>query len=759
MTQHFHTPSSYPAAGPGVAPPSSEGGCKTDDKHDPAQAWSKNHPAPAWLDEVDGRRAADWVRERNAETTAELESARRRDLERRILEVLQCPDRIPHVVVRGQWAYNFWTDAEHPRGLWRRQPVEDHLAHSDQWEVLVDVDALSRSQGRSLVWHGAQVLRPDLDRALVDLSEAGQDADETREFDLVTKQFLPAADPSAFSRPAARGGLGWIDRDHVWVSTDLGPGTTSSSGHPLQARIAVRGQALEDARVVVEGAPDDLGVFVGHDPTPGFERSVVRVAHDFLHSTTYLLSDPLDPEARPVALEVPTDASVSPWRRWLLVHPREDWEVSPGHVHRAGTLVAFDLEDFLEGGRIGQELFTPDAHTSLAGWSATRAHLVLTLTRDVVTHLVTCTPPESASEGATGAGRTASTGEDGANAATADLAGRWTCKDLTLPDLPDLDIPPLVTISARPVDPWAGNRLWLTVSGWTTPTTLLLLDLDAQSAQVSGARIIHRAPTLFDATGVEVSQHFATSTDGTRVPYFRVGRPGAVNAPTVLHAYGGFGHTLVPGYAATVGRALLEHGGTWVVANVRGGGEYGPAWHEAARGPTRKERSYEDVEAVARDLVATGVTTPSRLGVEGGSNGGLMAANMYVRCPDLFGAVVSQAPLIDMGRYHTLSAGSSWMAEYGDPDDPDQWEHMRRWSPMHLWDPGRSYPPILLTASTRDDRVHPAHARCFVHVLREGLTDALYVENVEGGHSGAADAPQQAWMSSLVWEFFWCTLT
>lgn len=785
---------------------------------------------PAWLDEVEGDRALDWVRERNAATEAELAGPHLQHLEARLLEVLDSPDRIPFVRVRGTWAYNFWTDADHPRGLWRRQDLDAYLDGGDDWDVLVDVDALSTSEGHSWVWHGASVLYPDGDRALIDLSEGGSDADTTREFDITSRTWVT----DGFTRSRAKGSMSWIDRDSVWVANDFGPGTVSTSGYPLQVRLVRRGQDPADAPVVVHGDREDLGVGVHHDHTPGFERSWAEIAHDFHHSTTYLLRDvtalsagtgssagtgapaghgggertdrsaPTEGAGRsdastpaptegvgradvpvPVAIDVPSSADVGAWREWLLVALREDWELE-GRTWAAGSLLAFDLEDFLRGSRQVSALFEPDDHTFLETFTATRHHLVLTLLSDVTSRLRVATPPLSTEGGALdGAGRTPhpggtdgqpggtggqpAEGDPGVVPPRADGAqdtpggsdatqgprsaggptGGWALRDL---DLRGTEVPPLSTVSVGAVAPLEDDRLWLTVSGFTTPTTLALLEL-SPTGTVGSSRSVRRAPELFDPTGVEVSQHFATSQDGTRIPYFQVGRPGGnPTAPTLLYGYGGFEVSLLPHYAPGVGRALLEQGGTYVVANIRGGGEYGPAWHRAALREHR-HRAYEDFAAVAQDLVGRGVTTPSRLGIQGGSNGGLLTGNMVVREPGLFGAAVVQVPLLDMRRYHTLLAGASWMAEYGDPDDPEQWESIREFSPFHLFDPALSHPPVLITTSTRDDRVHPAHARTMAWRMLEGRADVLYFENTEGGHAGAADNAQRAHVQALVWEF------
>ncbi len=737
--------------------------------------------APEWLDEIRGERALEWVRERDAEAERALAGPIRSALEARIHEVLTSPDRIPGVTIRGQWAYNFWTDAERPRGVWRRQLLSDYLAGAPEWDELIDVDALAAAEGRSWVWHGASVLRPDDDRALIDLSEGGEDADETREFSLTERRWIPA-DEGGFARATSRGSLNWAGPDLVWRLSSA-DGAVSDSGYPLEARLVPRGADPAPIAPVVVGAPSDLGVFIGVDRTPGFEHSIVTIAHDFIHSSTWHIPHPIAPGNRiedgrtlpvgAVRIDAPADAGIGSWREWLLVTPRTDWKVG-GSLRPGGSLLVFRLEDFLAGSRDHEVLFAPDARSALRGMTATRSRLVVSTLEDVQTRLRVLAPPSGPDGRWTSAALEVSAlslvPTPGSALVDAHEAGAAKPADGE-DSAARLTIPPLCTISAGAAAPLDDDRLWLTVSGFTTPTTTLLADLagtdadasaDARAFVPESALLVRRAPELFDATGVETVQRWATSADGTRIPYFLVGRPVGSpghrpTAPTLLYAYGGFEHTTLPHYSGVIGRALLEKGGSYVVAGIRGGGEFGPAWHEAARGLS-KEKSYEDVEAVARDLVERGTTTPSRLGVRGGSNGGLMAANIYVRSPLLIGAAVVQAPLLDMKRYSHLSAGSSWIAEYGDPDDPGQWETIRRFSPFHQWDPSLNYPPILLTSSTADDRVHPAHARSFAWLLREGLADVTYYENIEGGHSGAADARDRARVEALVWAFLWQTL-
>jgi prolyl oligopeptidase len=673
-----------------------------------------------WLEDVDGERALEWVRARNTEAMDRLAAAAGfADLEREVLEVLDSDAKIPMVSRAGGLLYNFWRDADHERGLWRRTTLEQYRTDDPEWEVLLDLDALSAAEGESWVWHGAQVLRPDCRRALISLSRGGSDADVTRELDLDTLTWVE----DGFVRPEAKGGLGWVDPDTVFAYTDLGPGTMTTSGYPRTVRRWTRGTALADAPLVYEGEPDDLYISAHHDRTPGFERDLVVRAIAFYRQQVFLLAG----DGGLALVDVPESAEVNLHREWLLVELREEWQTG-GRTYPAGALLAARLDGFLAGSRDLEVLFRPSDTTSLAGLTWTRTHLVLTVLDDVRHEVRVLTPPTSSADGGAG-------------------SGGWTTSDL--PGAPEL-----TTVSVAGVDPDESEDLWMTTSGYLTPTTLSLVTLAPAG---SDPEPLKSMPAFFDASRHTVEQHMATSDDGTRVPYFLV-RPTDLaldgTAPTLLYGYGGFEISLTPSYSGGLGRAWVERGGVYAVANIRGGGEYGPRWHQLALKENR-HRAYEDFAAVGRDLIARGVTSPAHLGVQGGSNGGLLTGNMLVRYPDLLGAAVIQVPLLDMKRYSHLLAGASWMAEYGDPDDPEQWEFIRTFSPYHLVDPDRTYPPVLLTTSTRDDRVHPGHARKMTALLRELGKDVTYYENVEGGHGGAATNAQAAHMTALAYTFLW----
>ncbi|WP_405719731.1 prolyl oligopeptidase family protein [Streptomyces sp. NBC_00046] len=657
-----------------------------------------------WLEDIDGEAALEWVAERNAETAAALaDDAGFAALKARLREVLDASDRIPYTVRRGPFLYNFWRDAGQVRGVWRRTTPEQYRKDSPDWEVLLDVDALAAAEGEKWVWAGAQVRRPDHDRALVCLSRDGGDAVVVREFDLATRTFVE----DGFRVAEAKTRIGWIDADTVFIGADLGPDSLTDSGYPRTVRRWRRGTPLEEAALVFEAGTGDVAAWGRHDTTPGFERDFVARWLDFFRSETFLLN----PDASLVRIDVPDDANAYAHRRHLIVTLKSDWLGQP-----AGSLLAFDFDAFLAGDRTAEALFTPDERTALAGHSWTRHHLILETMRDVSTHIEVLTPTPG---------------------------GGWARKPLA-------DVPALSRVTVVDTDPDISDEYFLDVSGFLQPSALHHGRIGAES------EVLKQAPARFDTAGLTVEQFFAASQDGTRVPYFVIG-PGhscATPGPTLLYGYGGFEVPLIPSYDAVTGRAWLERGGTYVIANIRGGGEYGPGWHQAALGADRP-RAFEDFAAVATDLVARGITTPAMLGAAGGSNGGLLMGAMLTRYPHLFGAIVAQVPLLDMLRFHKLLAGASWTAEYGNPDNEADRPHLRELSPYHRITADRAYPPLLLTTSTRDDRVHPGHARKTAARLRELGHPVLFHENTGGGHAGASDNEQSAHNEALMHTFLW----
>ena len=660
-----------------------------------------------WLEDVEGQAALDWVRAQNAEAMAALAeapgfTALRDDLR----AILDSEDRIPDVDRIGAHYYNFWKDKAHPAGLWRRTTLEEYRKPAPAWETVLDLDAINAAEKENFVWHGADCLPPDYRRCLVSLSRGGSDADQTREFDLQAKAFVEGG----FFRPEAKGSLYWRDADSVYVATDFGPGSMTSSGYARTVRLWRRGTPMSAATPVYAGKPDDLGVAAYRDHAPGFERDFVWRGLAFYDNELFVIG----PDGALVKVPAPNSADKDVHREWLTLQLREPLQAG-GRTYPAGALLAARFDDFMAGKREFTVLFEPTATRSLQASTWTRNHLLLDVLDDVKSRVEVLTP-------------------------SAD--GDWARAALPVSDA-------IVALEVEAVDEDTSDAYWLTATSFLSPTSLSLGEVGQAPERLK------QLPAFFDASGLVATQHFARSKDGTRVPYFMVAAKDVVldgSNPTLLYGYGGFEVSETPHYSAGVGRGWLSQGGVYVLANIRGGGEYGPAWHRAALRENRP-RAYEDFAAVAEDLIARKVTTPAHLGIQGGSNGGLLVGNMLVMYPQLFGAVVCQVPLLDMQRYSHLLAGASWMAEYGNPDVPADWAFLKTFSPYHNVKSDVDYPPVLFTTSTRDDRVHPGHARKMTAKMKMQGHDVLYYENIEGGHGGAANNEQAAFMQALSWTF------
>ncbi len=665
----------------------------------------------AWLEDVTGTKALDWVKAQNAKTEARLaETPAFKAREAGIREVLDSDAKIPAVQKIGPYYYNLWKDRAHERGLWRRTTLDEYRKPEPKWETVLDLDALNKAEGENWVWHGANCLRPEYRRCLIALSRGGADADVTREFDLSTKQWIK----DGFFRPEAKGGLSWIDADTVYLYTDFGPGSLTSSGYPRIVKQWKRGTPMSSATLVYEGKPDDMYIAAMHDDTPGYERDFVSRTLAFYNDEMYLRGA----DGRLTKIDVPNSANKGVHRQWLTLELRDPWTVG-GTTYPAGALLVTRFDDFMAGKRDFQVLFTPTETASLASFAWTKSRLVLNVLDDVKSRLWVLTPGE----------------------------GEWARAAFPVGDLA------FGSTSVDAVDADENDQVWLTSTDFLTPTTLMLADVQRGPKSIETLKAM---PSFFDASKDEIEQHFAVSKDGTKVPYFLV-RPKQLkadgSAPTLLYAYGGFEISMTPFYSGSLGRAWLDQGGVYALANIRGGGEYGPRWHQAALKQNR-HKAYEDMAAVAQDLVARKITSAKHLGVQGGSNGGLMAGNMLMQYPQLFGAVVVQVPLLDMKRYSHLLAGASWMAEYGNPDT-DDWKFIQTFSPYHLFDPKKTYPPVIFLTSTRDDRVHPGHARKMAAKMIDAGKDVTYYENIEGGHGGAANNAQAAHMQALAYSFLW----
>lgn len=657
-----------------------------------------------WLEDITGDDALDWVRKHNDPTLAELGGDRFEQMRAEALEVLDTDARIPYVRRRGEFLYNFWRDAANPRGLWRRTTLESYRSESPDWDVVLDIDELARADDEHWVWAGADVIEPDHTLALISLSRGGSDAAIVREFDMRTRSFVAGG----FELPEAKTQISWEDENTVLLGTDFGEDSLTESGYPRLVKRWRRGQPLAEAETLFSGAATDVIVAASVDRTPGFERTMLRRAVDFFNDEVYQLRG-----GELIRIDAPTDATVSIHRDSLLIELRTDWYAGTAE-YTAGSLLAANYDEFLAGTAQLHVVFEPDEHTSLNHYAWTRDKLILVTLADVVSHVEVFTP------------------------------GPW--QHSPVPGVPDNTNTVIATVDHL------GDEIFLDSSGFDTPSRLLYGTASGEVVEIK------RAPSFFDAADLVVAQHFATSEDGTAIPYFVVGhRHNQSPGPTLLGGYGGFEVSRTPGYDGVLGRLWLTRGGTYVLANIRGGGEYGPKWHTQAMREGRHLVA-EDFAAVAKDLVSRGITTVDQLGAQGGSNGGLLMGVMLTQYPELFGALVCSVPLLDMRRFHLLLAGASWMAEYGDPDNPDDWEFIAKYSPYQNISTERQYPPVLITTSTRDDRVHPGHARKMTAALEAAGHPVQYYENIEGGHAGAADNAQTAFRSALIFEFLWRTL-
>ncbi len=687
-----------------------------------------------WLEDVGATRSLDWARARNAETASALETRPGyAPTYAKLLSIYNSRDRIPYVARHGDFFYNVWQDETNKRGLVRRVTLADYRKAVVPWETVLDLDALGAAEKENWTWQGMQCLGPENRRCLVSLARGGADATVVREFDTVSKRFVEG--DRAFVLPEAKSELEWIDADTVYVATDFGPGSMTESGYPRLVKRWRRGTPLAEAMTVFEGTTRDVSVGVSVDRTPGYERTVFNRGVDFWNSKRFLLQgDKL------VAVDVPDDAQFAFMRDTMLIELRSEWKTG-GATYAAGSLLATDADAYLAGKRDMTVLFAPTPTRSLVAWRQTRDALVLDVLDNVASRL-----EEWKKSGSRFARREVK----------APFPGTIGVTPLYDPELDG--VPAERGRAAVPPrsDGALAERYWLTYVDFLTADSLALAATGSDARETVKSR-----PALFDASGMRVEQFFATSKDGTRVPYFVVwpkgldgAHPGDGRTPTLLYGYGGFEQPQLPFYSGAYGAEWYGKGGIFVLANIRGGGEFGPAWHQAAI-KADKQKSYDDFIAVADDLVARKFTSPKHLGIEGGSNGGLLVGAVMLQRPDLFNAVICQAPLLDMKRYNKLLAGASWMGEYGDPDVAADWAFISRYSPYQNVKPGVKYPPVLFTTSTRDDRVHPGHARKMAALMKERGNDVLFYENIEGGHAGAADNEQRAHVAALTFTYAW----
>lgn len=658
-----------------------------------------------WLEDVGGEKALEWVEKQNDKSLSYLKSKPLyKKLYEKNLEVYNSDERIPYVGQMGDYFYNFWRDDENPRGLWRRTTLEEYKKESPKWEVILNLDELAKKEGENWLYKGSNCLYPTYDRCLINLSRGGADATVVREFDIESKSFVK----DGFQLPEAKSNLSWIDKDTVYVGTDFGDGSMTDSGYPRVTKLWKRGEPLEKAQTIFEGNKTDVsvGAYVSHDGDEKYK--IVYQGLDFYSREYYLVTD-----KGLVKLDRPIDSNISGIiKGQLLLELKSDWTIGE-KTYKQASLLSIDIDDFVAGKKNFTEVLVPDAHTSIAGVSSTKDHVLITTLKDVSSELYRYTFKD----------------------------GNWTNEKIDMPELGTLS----VTGTSD-----EHNNFFINYQNFLTPSSLYYFD-DAKDS----ASVLKSLPAFFDASPYKVEQKFAKAEDGTQIPYFLVmAKDTELNGknPTLLYGYGGFEVSLRPSYSATIGIDWLEQGGVYALANIRGGGEYGPAWHQAA---LKKNRhiAFTDFITVAEDLIERKITDSEHLGIRGGSNGGLLVGTVATMRPDLYEAVVCQVPLLDMKRFNQLLAGASWMGEYGNPDNEDEWNYIKSYSPYHNVHKDVDYPKIFFTTSTRDDRVHPAHARKMVAKMMEQGHDLLYYENTEGGHGGAANNEQSAKLNALIYTY------
>jgi prolyl oligopeptidase len=656
-----------------------------------------------WLEEVESGKSLDWARGQNSHSD-EILTAKPvfTELRDRYLEVFNDRERIIYPDITGEMTYNLWQDEKNERGLWRRMLKKDYLAGKNEWEPVLDLDRLSALEGRKWVFGGASWLAPENRYCLLYLSDGGKDESVIREFDAVEKKFVDGG----FSIPESKGSATWVDPDHILVATDYGTGTMTSSGYPSIARLWKRGDDPANAVTVHRTDTANMGIFVSGSEVNGKQYVFLNESVGFYESITYILTtDGLK------VIDIPKDVETrGMFRDELLLYLQSDWNVEAA-TFKAGTLVSYDLPAFLEGKPVIRTIYEPGERESLGGVMTTRDFIVISTMENVQGRMKIFRPTD----------------------------GKWSVEAVPVPEFG--------TVGLAGSDD-RSNDYFFTFSNPVTPSTLYHGD---------GKQIVpvKRQKDYFNTEGIKVDQYEAISKDGTKVPYFIV-YPADIEYdgtnPTLVYGYGGFNSATRPGYSAITGIGWIEKGGVYVIANIRGGGEFGPAWHRSAL-REKRQNAYDDFFAVAEDLIRRNITSPAHMGAYGWSNGGLLAGVALTQRPDLWNAVVVGAPLLDMKRYSKLLAGASWMDEYGNPDVPADWEFISKYSPYQNVKKGMSYPEPLFITSTKDDRVHPGHARKMAAKMIDMGYPVLFHETIEGGHGAASTHAQEAEMWALMYTY------
>lgn len=658
-----------------------------------------------WLEEARSDEALTWVRAENERTLAALESDPRfPELKAQALAIYDSQDRIPFVSFRPDGLYNFWQDKDNPKGLLRRTTLESYQTENPEWETVLDVDALAAAEGKEWVYKGSSCLPPAMTRCMIALSDGGEDATILREFDTSTKSFVEGG----FAiEEKSQGGASWVDEDTLLVSRDFGENTLTESEYPFTTRIWVRGTPLSDAKEVFRGEATDVsaGAYLMRDSADTIHAMIGYRGVSF-HEREYFVS--IDSDW--VKLDLP--AKAGPYGivdGHMLFSTDVDWTIGD-QTFPADSIVAVELEAWKAdpNGAPKTLVWAPAERQTKRGGSITANKLYVGMLDNVVGKVLEFDFQD----------------------------GAWVSKQVPLPDN--------ATVGIAASDDKT-DQIMFTVTDFLNPTTLYYSD------GTSTPEVLKTSPARFDPAGMEVEQYEATSKDGTKIPYFLV-KPAGMEmdgtTPTLMYGYGGYQISQLPSYLGSTGKLWLENGGAYVLTNLRGGGEFGPGWHQTAM-RENKQRTWDDFQAVGDDLVARGITSPAHLGIQGGSQGGLLVGTALTQRPDLFNAAIVQIPLFDMLRFHLIGRGASWTGEYGDPRIPEQRAWIAPYSPYHNLREGVDYPTPFLWASTADDRTHPAHARKGAARLKELGQPYYYYEDMTGGHSGGVDNEQRAKLQAL----------
>ncbi|MEZ5897369.1 MAG: prolyl oligopeptidase family serine peptidase [Parvularculaceae bacterium] len=654
-----------------------------------------------WLEEVEGENAIDWVKSQNDRSVAILEGDRRYNgFHRAALEIVNSTERIAAPSLIGDKVRNFWQDENAVRGLWREAELDDYLSGAPAWRTICDFDALAESENENWVFQGADYLPPGYRTCMVTLSRGGSDAAVRREFDLARGQFVEGG----FILPESKGATAWLDADTLLVGIDFGDGALTSSGYPRTTRLVRRGADLKTSPLVFEGEESDVGVWPHTIRRSDKTYAFITRAVTFFESEFYLLDDARQPQK----LSLPLKSSIEGVYDGMIVATlQQDWRWR-GASFKSGDVIALDPR------RDRAELvFSPAPHQAVGAVDASEGALYLQLLDNVVGSVKKIVREKKI----------------------------WRVQDINLPGDGE--------VSLESINP-LGEDFFLFFDNPVTPATLHYIAANGERREV------RQSPQFFNATGVIVEQRQATSKDGEKIPYFIIGRKDVIaagDAPVIQYGYGGFEVPVTPGYSGVLGKLWLERGGVYVIANIRGGGEFGPRWHQAAL-KEKRQKGFDDFFAVSEALIKAGVTSPSRLGAYGGSNGGLLMGVALTQRPELYNALAIGVPLLDMMRFHKLLAGASWVGEYGDPEIEKQRKVIEKYSPYQNLKRKTDYPCPFFFTSTKDDRVHPGHARKMAARMAEYGYDFLYYENIEGGHGAAANQNQAAYRAALQYVYF-----